>query len=114
MVCNKCFNPGVKNEVLGKEFYYCRTCKDEIGLTATPAAVTATATSLLEKYGRSIALTPPQVYGNAYAGYFEIDMNGNVQAVDAVTFRSSSPALAGGPGGGLSGSGTYTVTWEEN
>lgn len=32
MICSKCNNAGVKNTVLGKEFYYCRTCKDEIGL----------------------------------------------------------------------------------
>lgn len=30
MNCHKCKTPGVKNQVLGKEFYYCRTCKDEI------------------------------------------------------------------------------------
>jgi hypothetical protein len=32
MICRKCKNPGIRNEVLGKEFYYCRTCKEEITL----------------------------------------------------------------------------------
>ena len=32
MVCNKCNNVAVKNIVLHKEFYYCRTCKDEVSL----------------------------------------------------------------------------------
>lgn len=30
MICKKCNNPGVLNSVMNKEFYYCRTCKDEI------------------------------------------------------------------------------------
>jgi len=30
MTCNKCKTDGVKNTVLGKDFYYCRTCKIEI------------------------------------------------------------------------------------
>lgn len=33
MICQKCNNPGVLNSVLNKEFYYCRTCKDEINLS---------------------------------------------------------------------------------
>lgn len=32
MICRNCKNPGIRNEVLGKEFYYCRTCKEEITL----------------------------------------------------------------------------------
>lgn len=32
MICTKCFTDGVYNEVLGKGFYYCRTCKCEIEL----------------------------------------------------------------------------------
>lgn len=32
MICNRCNQEGVRNQVLGKEFYYCRTCKDEIYL----------------------------------------------------------------------------------
>lgn len=32
MVCKKCQNSGVYNEILGKGFYYCRTCKEEITL----------------------------------------------------------------------------------
>lgn len=31
MVC-KCGNVGVLNTILGKDFYYCRDCKDEIRL----------------------------------------------------------------------------------
>lgn len=33
MICSKCDNLGVQNTVLGKSFYYCRTCKDEITAT---------------------------------------------------------------------------------
>lgn len=32
MTCSKCNTEGVLNTVLGKDFYYCRTCKDEIQL----------------------------------------------------------------------------------
>lgn len=32
MICQTCSNPGVLNTVAGKDFYYCRTCKDEIKL----------------------------------------------------------------------------------
>lgn len=37
MICPKCSNAGVENQALGKTFYYCRTCKDEIGLEAVPS-----------------------------------------------------------------------------
>lgn len=30
MICSKCKSDGVKNQALGKDFYYCRTCKEEI------------------------------------------------------------------------------------
>lgn len=30
MNCTKCKTQGVENTVLGKTFFYCRTCKDEI------------------------------------------------------------------------------------
>ena len=30
MVCPKCKNTGILNTVLGKDFYYCKTCKEEI------------------------------------------------------------------------------------
>ncbi len=30
MICSKCKTPGIKNQALNKEFYYCRTCKEEI------------------------------------------------------------------------------------
>ncbi len=30
MTCQKCNNPGVSNTAGGKDFWYCRTCKDEI------------------------------------------------------------------------------------
>jgi hypothetical protein len=30
MVCKKCKSDGIKNVANNKEFYYCRTCKDEI------------------------------------------------------------------------------------
>ena len=32
MICSKCKNQGILNSAGGKEFYYCRTCKEEIGL----------------------------------------------------------------------------------
>lgn len=32
MTCSKCKNSGIYNEILGKGFYYCRTCKEEIFL----------------------------------------------------------------------------------
>jgi hypothetical protein len=32
MICIKCNETGVLNSVLGKEFYYCRNCKEEITL----------------------------------------------------------------------------------
>ncbi len=32
MVCDKCGTKGILNTVLGKDFYYCRGCKDEISL----------------------------------------------------------------------------------
>lgn len=35
MICQKCQNTGFYNEVMGKGYYYCRTCKDEIQLEAT-------------------------------------------------------------------------------
>lgn len=34
MVCEKCNESGVYNEVAGKGFYYCRNCKIEIELQA--------------------------------------------------------------------------------
>ena len=30
IICPKCRDNGVKNSAGGKEFYYCRTCKEEI------------------------------------------------------------------------------------
>lgn len=36
MKCNRCGETGVHNIVLGKEFYYCRTCKDEVSLEEAP------------------------------------------------------------------------------
>lgn len=30
MTCDKCSQPGVLNSALGKDFYYCRSCKTEI------------------------------------------------------------------------------------
>jgi ribosomal protein L37AE/L43A len=36
MICPKCGDKGVENSALGKKFWYCRTCKDEIGLTPKP------------------------------------------------------------------------------
>jgi hypothetical protein len=30
MICPKCKCEGVRNQVFGVEFWYCRTCKDEI------------------------------------------------------------------------------------
>lgn len=30
MICKVCYNKAVKNQALGKEFYYCRTCKEEV------------------------------------------------------------------------------------
>ena len=32
MICEKCKNPGVFVQLTQCEFYYCRTCKDEIKL----------------------------------------------------------------------------------
>ena len=32
MLCIKCNTAAIKNQALGKEFWYCRTCKDEVGL----------------------------------------------------------------------------------
>lgn len=32
MICKKCNTEGVKNQAMGKEFYYCRNCKEEIML----------------------------------------------------------------------------------
>jgi hypothetical protein len=34
MICTKCNSKGVENQALGKTFYYCRSCKDEISLEA--------------------------------------------------------------------------------
>jgi len=39
VICEKCKNAGVLNTAGGKDFWYCRTCKDEIGLTPVPKAV---------------------------------------------------------------------------
>lgn len=36
MICSKCSTAGVLNTVAGKDFYYCRTCKDEISASAQP------------------------------------------------------------------------------
>lgn len=33
MICQKCNNKGILNTVLGKDFFYCRNCKDEISNT---------------------------------------------------------------------------------
>jgi DNA replicative helicase MCM subunit Mcm2 (Cdc46/Mcm family) len=30
MVCTKCKSDAILNTVLNKEFWYCRTCKDEV------------------------------------------------------------------------------------
>jgi hypothetical protein len=30
MICTKCHSDGIENQALGKTFWYCRTCKDEI------------------------------------------------------------------------------------
>lgn len=32
MICTKCNEEGIHNTANGKEFFYCRTCKEEIGL----------------------------------------------------------------------------------
>lgn len=37
MVCSKCKSNGIENSALGKVFYYCRTCRDEI--RAEPVAI---------------------------------------------------------------------------
>lgn len=36
MICNKCKNTGVLSSAGGQDFYYCRTCKEEIPLEAKP------------------------------------------------------------------------------
>lgn len=47
MICPKCKNVGILNTVLGKDFYYCRTCKEEI---------------LLEEVKTSTHISDPQEY----------------------------------------------------
>lgn len=42
MICQKCNNPGVLNSVNGNDFYYCRSCKDEITLDLVIIANTST------------------------------------------------------------------------
>jgi len=39
VICEKCKDTGVLNTAGGKDFWYCRTCKDEIGLTPVPKVV---------------------------------------------------------------------------
>jgi hypothetical protein len=46
MMCSKCHNDGVKNEIFGQTFYYCRTCKEEIQLEVVESV--ASETKLLE------------------------------------------------------------------
>lgn len=41
MIC-QCGATGILNEVLGKTFYYCRSCKDEIRLNETKEAAEKT------------------------------------------------------------------------
>ena len=36
MICTKCSNEGILNTANGKEFYYCRSCKEEITLQPPP------------------------------------------------------------------------------
>lgn len=31
MICNTCNNEGIENQAGGNKFWYCKTCKDEIG-----------------------------------------------------------------------------------
>lgn len=38
MICPKCKNDGIFNTVAGKDFYYCRSCKEEIILETPPHA----------------------------------------------------------------------------
>lgn len=38
MICSKCKNDGILNQANGKEFYYCRTCREEIILEEIPKA----------------------------------------------------------------------------
>lgn len=38
MTCPKCKKTGILNQANGKDFYYCRVCKEEIFLEETPKA----------------------------------------------------------------------------
>jgi hypothetical protein len=38
VICQKCGNKGVLSSALGKDFWYCRTCKDEIRLDVVSPA----------------------------------------------------------------------------
>lgn len=62
MICGKCNQPGVKNSALNKEFYYCRTCKDEIGLSSASASPTPSQTQFSPMtYGKSISIDPSSI-----------------------------------------------------
>ena len=53
MICSKCSNPGVLNNANGKEFYYCRVCRDEIPLEEVkPTCIDSELESLRESIHR--------------------------------------------------------------
>ena len=70
MICNKCNDEGILNSALGQEFYYCRTCKEEIQLE-----VVKVDTAAINQSGEVL-----QVNGNTAPTVFYSSMNGTVIA----------------------------------
>lgn len=105
MKCNKCNNEGVRNEVLGKEFYYCRTCKVEIREFNLPDAKHQnlySVTSLLpsyQGYGNSI---PNVIYAHPPVTSFKVG--------DKVTVKPSRATNSYSQIHTLSAASIYTIT----
>lgn len=61
MICPKCQDKGHYNEVMGKGYYYCRTCKDEISLEEPKATATEVLSVGTGFWGSGLtnALLPP-------------------------------------------------------
>lgn len=65
MNCTNCNKPGVLNTILGKDFYYCPSCKDEILPKVTAYPVAPSSSTFLDKLSHPtispVALNPKPI-----------------------------------------------------
>lgn len=69
MICTKCNNPGVLNTVNHQDFYYCRTCKEEILLEEVNGNITAP----MEDITQPIYLDTPESNPFGYIDWGSVD-----------------------------------------